>query len=1185
MSEIQTESIEALLALVELAQSEVAEATAGFDAQGADDFADLCRGHLETIGWASDMAGLQQLTAISNALQSQYDSGEGGWNAETGAELVNWLNDLQLYLDAPEAGDALQLLLSPLAEGQQSELQDSWSQSSDSGSAVAVDSHAGEVVFSESDFAGQDISAAAAFPAEDAFPGESEFSASDFAQDDFPADEWPGADLDDELVSLDAGGEGMVTLDASLFEDDTDFDTNGMLGMLAAELHEASPDFTRLAQTIGETEGASELGQAIEAYQDIVGRILTVSDELKLQGLIQVCLFVNRNLALLADMPQAQRAQAREVLQGWPAAVIEHLVQPGDDALCLAVVDYLELESWPEALPYRQVRELIEGLISELEITGDQVVEQRQIEATPDDVSLEMSEDVSPDLVEAFFAESPGHAETLSHLMEAIAGGENIQQNVESAQRIAHTLKGSGNLVGVRGVASLAHHVEDIFEYIARQKMSPPRVLAETMQEAADTLESMLESMQGVAPPPEDAQAVLQKVLDWANRIDQGNVRLDDLDPESPDAQRRGRLDPEPAELPEGVADRRRSQPVEEQAAAATVNTSANAETVRVPLDVLDNMFRVVSETAIAIGQIQEHLNRLDQGDKTIRKNDTELQQRRYELENLVSIRGMAAQHRIASISNDADFDPLEMDVYDEFYGATHAYIEGVADSRHILREFTTEVSELSALFLLQQRLNKELQEVIMTTRMVPVATIAARLQRTVRQVCRSTGKQAELFISGEDLMLDGDVLNKLADPLMHMLRNAVDHGIESADERVAANKPETGRITLGFRQEGNSVVVDCADDGIGLNYDRIRQTAIRHGLIGEHESPGHEALARMILQSGFSTREHVTQVSGRGVGMDVVNNTIQGLKGSMEVGDGNDGGTLVSLRLPITLLTSHCLLVGVGSEETYAIPTTTLTQILSPGTGKLGRVGNNITYQLGKEVYTTYSLDSLLGKARNTGEDNIEEYSVMLVQTGEGIKAVTVERVISSYDLVLKNMGAYVKSLNGVAGVSILGNGSVVTVLDLPSLLLQRDSRGRSSTTQVMPKQAAPEAVLPKVLIVDDSLSVRSSLSQLMTDGGYRVVTARDGLEAVNILESEAPDIVLTDLEMPRMNGLDLVGYIRNSEQWNPLPVVMITSRTMAKHRQQAEQAGVNTYITKPFTEDEVLASIDRELVQNHAG
>jgi chemotaxis protein histidine kinase CheA/ActR/RegA family two-component response regulator len=1151
MTETQTDSIEALLALVELAQQDLVEALSALPEAGDEALAELCREQLETIGWASDMAGLAELNAIASALLTQYDADSASLTAEQGAELVAWLGDVQLHLGAPQDPEIISLLLNPLPAQMQSEM-------------IRVLAKQGDVSSSKTEnpanIAEDDISADVVLLDDSAFDQINEHAS--------PTD----------VTLIDAG-----LIDASMISQHTpaEFNTDGMLGMLASELHDASPELGQLAQTIASTEDADSLQQALESYRELVSRILMVSDELGLDGLIAVCRFVAHNLTLLGTLDSGARVAVCEVLQGWPGVVIAHLLQPADDVLCIAVVDYLENENWPEPLPYRDVRDLIEGLTSELEVSGDFVVEQREIEALEDDVSLDMSDDVSAELSEAFFAESPGHAEALSHLMEAISNGENIQQNVEAAQRIAHTLKGSGNLVGARGIAALAHHVEDIFEYIAKQKMTPPRALADTMQEAADTLESMLEFMQGVAPAPEDAQAVLQKVLDWANRIDSGNVRLDDLDPESPVAQRRAMAESDLGSPPDGLVDRRQS---DEEKAAETVAAAAPAaaESVRVPLDVLDNMFRVVSETAIAIGQIQEHLNRLDHSDKSIRKNDSDLQQRRYELENLVSIRGMAAKHRIASADNGSDFDPLEMDVYDEFYGATHAYIEGVADSRHILREFTSEVSELNALFLLQQRLNKELQEVIMTTRMVPVGTISARLQRTVRQVCRATGKQAELLVSGEELLLDGDVLNKLADPLMHMLRNAVDHGIEATAERKVSGKPETGNISLSFRQQGNSVVVECVDDGIGLNYERIRSTAIKRGLISDQESPSNQVLARMILQSGFSTSATVTQVSGRGVGMDVVNNTIQSLKGSMQVSDGADSGTLVSLRLPITLLTSHCLLVGVGRDETFAIPTTALTQILSPGTGKIGHVGNKITYQLGKEVFTTYSLDALLGKARPAAAEALDDSSVLLVQTSDGIKAVTVDRVVSSYDLVLKNMGAYVKSLSGVAGVSILGDGSVVTVLDLPSLVEQYDSRGVRSDEGLSNTVPADAVALPKVLIVDDSLSVRSSLSQLMSDGGYQVVTARDGLEAVNMLEEEAPDVVLTDLEMPRMNGLDLLGYIRNSNQWKPLPVVMITSRTMAKHRRQAEQAGVNSYITKPFTEDEVLASVDRQLTSN---
>ena len=603
---------------------------------------------------------------------------------------------------------------------------------------------------------------------------------------------------------------------------------------------------------------------------------------------------------------------------------------------------------------------------------------------------------------------------------------------------------------------------------------------------------------------------------------------------------------------------------------------------MRVSADVMDNIFRIVGETAIAIGQIQEHLKRLDSANKMVRKNDVSLQQRRYELENLVSIRGMAARHGSAmAVGSDSDFDPLEMDEYDEFYGLTHSYIEGVADSREILRGITDEVSDLNALFLLQQRLNKELQQMVMTMRMVPVSNISARLQRAVRQVCRTTGKQAELTIIGEDLLLDGDVLNKLADPLMHMLRNSVDHSIELGSDRVDNGKSEAGNISLSFIQEGNSVVVACVDDGTGLNYKRIRETAVKHGLITTKETVDNASLARMIMQSGFSTSDNVTQVSGRGVGLDVVHHTIQSLNGTMDITDAVSGGTQISLRLPITLLTSHCLLVGGGKDMIYAIPASTLVQILSPGTGKIGNVGGKMTFQLGQDVYPARSLNSLTGVG-DSDDNDAQSGTVLLVQSTEGVTAITVGRVVSSHDLVVKNMGAYVRQVQGVAGVSTLGDGRVVAVLDLSVLLKEGDNAGsgvKAHDPGLISRRKVAE--LPKILVVDDSLSVRHSLSQLIGDGGYRVVTARDGIEAVDMLEKELPDLVLTDLEMPRMNGLELTSYIRKSEQWKPLPVVMITSRTMAKHRQQAESVGVDHYITKPFAEDDVLASISERLAR----
>ena len=1154
MSEVEATGTEALLGLISMALDELSDAVMLSQVEEPVELQQIFCKHIDNLIEVSEQAGLVVLKTIAEGMIIDLASAGSDLDPERGMDVIEWLSNIQLHLSMPDDEENVELLLSPLTEESQALVAIALQELANNGGTMAIGGSGTAV---------------------DTTPESSVIQVQQAGDIEIDLAEFPVANsVDENLAEKEESG----ALETVTFEEnETEFDTDDILGMLASELHEVAPQLSELALTISNTSSDETLTQAVESYSELVSRVGAVSKELGLDGLMLVCDFILNNLSLLASLPAGDRILPLDVLQGWPKVVVDHLTSPDDDSRCIAVIDFLERDSWPEPLPYPEMRGFIEGLTKGLELSSEFEAEQREIEASADDVSLEMSADASPELIDAFFAESPSHAESLSRLISAISRGEKVQENLEAAQRIAHTLKGSGNLVGLKGIANLSHHLEDIFEYIAKHKIKPPQMLANTMQEVADCIETMLESLQGMAPPPDDAQRILQELLDWANRIDSGNLRDADFSDEDANAANQAISVEVDETVTEGRIERRQKPD-----AGELVAESRN-ESIRVPLKILDNIFRVVSETAITTGQIQERLNRLEDSEKMIRKNDNSLQQMRYELENLVSIRGMAARHRGSSGDNNKDFDPLEMDEYDEYYGATHSYIEGVADSREILRSFTSEVYELNALFLMQQRLNKELQQVVMTTRMVPVSMISARLQRAVRQACRATGKQAELTIVGQELLLDGDVLNKLADPLMHMLRNAVDHGIEGSEVRLASDKPTSGQITLSFRQEGNNVLVQCSDDGAGLNYERIRKTAIDKDLLGESESVDNPALARMILQPGFSTSKNITQISGRGVGMDVVHNTIQSLNGGMDITDATAGGTQISLRVPITLLTSHCLLAGVGKDRIFAIPTISLTQILSPGTGKIGKVGERLSYQLGKEVYDACSLNSLVGVEQQNGGDDIENSSVLLVQSATGITAVTVDRVVTSYDLVVKNMGAYVKSITGVAGVSMLGDGTVVTVLDLASLLQARNtgSDAYRAGTNMAPAETGATA-LPKVLIVDDSLSVRSSLSQLVSDGGYRVVTARDGLEAVSMLEVENPDMVLTDLEMPRMNGLDLASYIRHSNQWSQLPIVMITSRTMAKHREQASQAGISQYITKPFSEDDILASIGTELAMS---
>ena len=1121
MTDDNTDNLDAVVTLLEMAHADLADALASDGSVDSDGIRQVCSGHLENLLLACEQANESSLYMVADALLAHVGSEATAIDMGTAALLLDWFGDARIYVDAPN-DELAGLLLQPLPE--------------------SVRDGLSPLIFADGEIASSGEDTPVSLPESEESP---------LPEQTPVVTAIPGLPDEDPFATAAA-----------------EFDEDDLLGMLAYELKEVAPQLDALALQLAEAETGEASTPLAEAYQEILGRIESIALELELQGLSFVCGFLKQNLALIAALEASARLESIDLLRGWPAVVIDHLLHPEDDSRCLAVVDHLESEAWPQPVPYRELRNLIEGLAKTVEVNGEFIAEARAIEATAEDVSLEISAETSPELSDAFFAESPGHAETLSKLTEAITRGVDVQSNVEAAQRVAHTLKGSGNLIGARGLANLSHHLEDIFEYIARHQFQPPAPLAQTMQEASDLIEAMIEALQGMIPPPPEAQRVLQDVLDWANRIDSGQMRGSDYSEptQAPDiaAQPTTELEPEQPD--------RRRQEAEPAAPAAE-------ETIRVPLKLLDNIFRLVSETAITAAQIQERLNRLEGGEKLIRNNDGHLQQQRYELENLVSVRGMAARHRGQGMGTDGDFDALEMDEYDEFYSATHAYIEAVADSREILRGFTDEVYELDSLFVEQQRLNKELQQMVVTTRLVPVSTIASRLQRTVRQVCRSTGKQAELSIYGQDLLLDGDVLNKLADPLMHMLRNAVDHGIEDSDARAAAGKSPAGQISLEFVQQGNNVVVNCSDDGRGLDYDRIRAIAIERGLLPADDARDNESLALLTLQTGFSTSERVTQVSGRGVGMDVVNNTIQSLNGTMKVGDGEDGGTRVSLRLPITLLTSHCLLTGVGKDSLYAIPTLSLTQILSPGTGFIENLGDALSYRLEDETYPAYTLNALIGSADRHMRDNLDQYNVVLVQTANGVAAVVVERVVTSYDLVIKNMGAYIKSISGIAGVSMLGNGDVVPVLDLASMLQTLENADLDIGRINAAASAAEQISLTRVLIVDDSLSVRNSLAQLMRDSGYEALLARDGLEAINIIRAEDPDIVLTDLEMPRMNGFDLISYIRNTSDRPGLPVVMITSRNMAKHRQQAEAAGVNRFIAKPFVDDEILECIETEL------
>ncbi len=1129
-----TETIDALHIMVGIAIegiSEMVDPVAFGNSTPADSSSILleaCLSQIDNITMASEAAGCGGLKQLCDAIAGQLNcpSEISCFDQARVQNILDWLKDLQVYIDQTGEPSLAEKLVATLPRGIQSDLLD----------ALAGDRQDGK----DPD---PDNQVSIADPAV-------------FAEDDELAD-----DSHHVNQTLHSGNE---ILDAVALEI---ADTKAQLIGFLKVIFSPSTDREIVASTI-------------QKYLQVVALVHRVSGDLGLVGLRGICDFITDNIQAEPNLGDLKKNHLNTMLENWPEFVLNYLRLPLDDQICLELVNHLQNEKWPRPLSDSAARELLEDLTILPENPDSEDGVQRQTIADPEDVNLSVSEDVSDELIAAFFQESPSHAANLSANMGQISSTEDFLANVESSLRLTHTIKGSASLIGVSGIANLTHHMEDILEYLAKKQVSPsPRLIA-TLQESSDCLEAMIDTLRGQDSPPQEAQRILQDVLDWANRIDRGD--LDESYLPLP-----GQKNGEDIAAAESVS--RPHETEKPNVDNKTFPPLAGEEFLQVPISAVDKLFRFGGETSIAFGKIQEHLKRLVRQGQNLREQDSTVLQRRFELENQVAIRNIGGiQHPMLRVSGEQDsFDSLELDRYDELYGTTHRFIESVADSRELALRLQAEIATLESLFAEQQVLNRELLQLITSVRMVSVGKITSRLQRTVRLACRATDKNARLEIKGSDLLLDSEVLDRLVDPLMHLLRNAVDHGIEDSIERVQSGKPADGNLILDFSREGNQVLIVCSDDGRGLDFDKIRQRAESTGILGPEGSTVDDDLARLILIPGFTTRESATKISGRGVGMDVVNKAVTDLKGSIDVSVSEDGGCRFTLRMPITLITSHSLIV-TASRGLFAIPTNSIEQILLPQSGSFSESGDVTTFLLNNNEYPVKSLAELLNLGVSTGgtaadrrsniRKNREHHAsaILLIKSDTGLVAVRVDQVVNSVDLVVKSLGRFVKQTIGISGVATLGDGRVLPVLDIPQALrVHHESQATDTPSYPALTQSYELPDKPAVLIVDDSLSVRVSLSELATDAGYQAILARDGFDAIELLKHNDPIIMLVDLEMPNMNGLELTSYIRANETFGEIPIVMITSRTQEKHRRQAEELGVNAFFNKPYSADDLLATM----------
>ncbi|MCB1673078.1 MAG: response regulator, partial [Pseudomonadales bacterium] len=603
-------------------------------------------------------------------------------------------------------------------------------------------------------------------------------------------------------------------------------------------------------------------------------------------------------------------------------------------------------------------------------------------------------------------------------------------------------------------------------------------------------------------------------------------------------------------------------------------------EMIRVSSELMEKLINIAGETSIVRSRVEMGVHSFGQTVEemgaTVQRLAEQLRRMQGELEAQI-----IAQHSTEETKY-ADFDPLEMDQYSSLNQLSKSLYESASDLMDIKGTLIEKARDTETLLLQQSRLNTEMQEGLMSSRLVPFSRLVPRLQRIVRQTAGELHKPAELYVINAEGEMDRTLLERIVAPLEHMLRNAVDHGLENPADRAAAGKEPMGRINLTIGREGGEIVLTLADDGRGVNVDAVRKKAIERELIEADSNISEKELLQYLFHAGFSTAQKVTQISGRGVGMDVVQSEIKQLGGTITIQSVAGKGTTFIMRLPFTVAVSRALMVRIG-EDVYAIPLSQIEGIVRANPYELETyyAPNGPAFEYANTTYKLHYLGEFVHGVRVPSLfGQTLPLPIMLIRGADQRFAIQVDQLIGSREIVVKSVGAQLASVAGISGATILGDGSVVIILDTIAML-RAAALQKPRQRQVIEEKVAVEAERSTrmVMVVDDSVTVRKVTSRLLERHGYEVVLAKDGLDAITKLEDIRPDIMLLDIEMPRMDGFEVASLVRHNPNLVGLPIIMITSRTGEKHRERAFQIGVNAYMGKPFQEQQLLETISELL------
>ena len=847
------------------------------------------------------------------------------------------------------------------------------------------------------------------------------------------------------------------------------------------------------------------------------------------------------------------------LLFNWLELTAVALREPDGNSHLASITAELMSPDWPEPMPTELLEQFLLGLHQTKHSTFNQQVDLAESN-TVDAQRLRWDEDVHPELLQAYLAETPTQIAEVANLIRQIAQNNATSGQKRQAARLAHTIKGASGVVGVRPLATFTHSLEDLLELPITPYLSEG--LDETLQAAADCLESLFENLQEQKELPAEYAILHSDLTEWINHISEHGA--EQATPDLAETDTATTSAPSAFIAPLDFDE-------DSNVTEADINSSNSAAThLTVPSKTIQDLLNLTGELITANSQIAEYVERSFQTANQLQQHDNRVRQMLDELQEAIDQQSNQVDGKTNPASN-PEFDQLELDHYNSLHSSSGLLTEALADSRDFTRNMQMQLRKLSDQLYQQQRLQRQLSDLVLNTRVVPIQSIVPRLERTVRETCRQTGKQARLEIQGAELHIDTDILKALTDALLHMLRNAIDHGIENSKTRAALGKPAKGLLQLAFAQRGDRIHISLQDDGQGIDTEKVKQRALERKLINNDQSLTPEATLELILQPGFTTRDKVSEVSGRGVGMDVVKAAVDNLQGLINLQSNLGQGTQFHIQIPPTLIATNALLVRAG-ENLVAIPSNQVKQIyFAPPSDYLMQDDQwHINYHGTPLEVIVFA--QLLGWSSPI-PDLKQAHSFLIIETEVQTHALYINEVQNPREIVVKSLSQWFNLSQGVSGACILANGTIAPVLDMPRLMRNKEL-GQLQVDNRQIFQAKPTAEKTTLLVVDDSLSNRKALSLMIEQMGYQAITAIDGMDALKQLHEHNISLILTDLEMPRMNGLELTQAVRIWPEMRHIPIIMITSRSTQKHKNMADTAGIDEYLTKP---------VDRLTLENH--